>query len=250
MVRILALVLVSGLLFAAGLAGSYFTLGKPEPLEAEASHFGQRVPVRAVEEHVPTETVQVTQELATVLSEKPLSPEEVFRYSALFRDQQQALDRQRELMEQRQHRLQLMEEDMRRARLELDGLRAETASVLQQGEALLQRVQQEQSQAEEARQKAAAEQVPSNEGGSVSSDSEQANLKQISRWFAGMPAEKAAEYLQELSNNGKLNSAVQLLGNIEERDAAKILSSMQDPGLVVQLTEEFKVLKRPVKKKR
>ena len=65
-----------------------------------------------------------------------------------------------------------------------------------------------------------------------------------------MPPERAAEYLQELSNDGKLGSAVELLGHIEERDAAKILAQVPDATLVVQITEAFKELKRPPKKKR
>ena len=48
----------------------------------------------------------------------------------------------------------------------------------------------------------------------------------------------AAEYLRSLSNDGKLELAGQVLHHIEPRNAAKILGALQDPALMVQLTDE------------
>ena len=108
----------------------------PAPLD-----FAESVPAVAVDSQ--EDPMSQTTNLPTIVREQPLSPEELFRFSALFQQQQESLNHQRQSLEQRQQRIQLMEEDMRRARLELDGLRAETADVLKQGEELLQQIQQE-----------------------------------------------------------------------------------------------------------
>jgi flagellar motility protein MotE (MotC chaperone) len=42
--------------------------------------------------------------------------------------------------------------------------------------------------------------------------------------------------------------AVQILRNLEEREAAKILSAIEDPKLVQLLIEKFRNLKRPPEK--
>ena len=66
----------------------------------------------------------------------------------------------------------------------------------------------------------------------------------------GMSPENAAEMLREMSNDGKIDMASQLLRNIEERKASKILDAINDPTLGVQLLEKYKKLTRPPKKTR
>lgn len=249
MVRAILILVVGCVVFAGGVVASYMTMARPDA-PTEDKTLAEKVPARATPSATSMEA-HAMKESPTVLREKPLSPEEVFRYTTLFREQEEALRRQKDLMEQRQHRLQLMEEDMRRARLELEGLRQETSAALKQGEALLQRVQVERQKTEAIRKEAketATQATPTSDKSPT--ESEQSNIKQISRWFQNMPSERAAAYLQQLADDGKMHSAVQLLGNIEERDAAKILAAMSDTGLVVQLTEEFRAMKRPPKKTR
>ncbi len=67
----------------------------------------------------------------------------------------------------------------------------------------------------------------------------------MSEWVEGMSPEKAAEYLRELSNDGKMETAIRVLSNLDGRKASKILDAMSDPKLVVQLTERFKELDHP-----
>jgi flagellar motility protein MotE (MotC chaperone) len=249
MVRVLVFLVVSIMVFAGGLATSYFTVAKPAQEEPPVP-FAESVPVRATDKPPKAAHESASGHVATIVREDPLSPEELFRYTALFRDQQQTLDQQRKKMEERQQRLALMEEDMRRARLELDGLRQETTDVLKRGEDLLQEIQRERSQFAQEQQQADQKRDASSQGDRPTDDSQRDNLKQISRWFGGMPPERAAEYLQELANDGKLASAAELLSHLEERDAAKILSAIPDAGLIVQLTEAFKKTTRPPKQKK
>ena len=77
---------------------------------------------------------------------------------------------------------------------------------------------------------------------------ETANIKRMSTWFQAMTPEKSAEYLSELANDGEMDMAAQILGNLEEREASKVLAAIKEPGLVTQLIDRFKSREPPKKK--
>ncbi|MDB4731923.1 hypothetical protein OAF74_03700 [bacterium] len=60
-----------------------------------------------------------------------------------------------------------------------------------------------------------------------------------------MDEKKAAEVLREMSNDGKMSVAVEILSHLEEREAAQILSELDDAKLVQDLVTEFRNLKSP-----
>jgi flagellar motility protein MotE (MotC chaperone) len=70
----------------------------------------------------------------------------------------------------------------------------------------------------------------------------------MSAWFQGMEPEKAAGVLKSLANEGKMELAVQLLANFEEREASKVLAAIDDTQLTVELAEAFQSFKRAPKK--
>ncbi|HVJ87960.1 MAG TPA: hypothetical protein VM452_20015, partial [Caulifigura sp.] len=74
------------------------------------------------------------------------------------------------------------------------------------------------------------------------------NVKKMSAWFQGMEPEKAAGLLKGLANEGKMELAVQLLANFEEREASKVLAAIDDTTLTVELAEAFRTFKRAPKK--
>lgn len=181
---------------------------------------------------------------------KPMTAEEIFRFGATVRNQQEALTRREEAVVKQQARLNLVQDDLDAEQRELEGLFSQIRESLENGERLLTTIQQRRAELDAEKQAAQKELDQFKKTQTEYANLEVDNIKQISRWFQSMPAENAAEYLRELSNDGNIASAIQLLGNIEERDAAKILVAMGDPALVVQLTERFKGLKRPAKKQR
>jgi hypothetical protein len=67
----------------------------------------------------------------------------------------------------------------------------------------------------------------------------------MSKWLSSMAPEVAAQLVRELANNGQLDTVVQMLSNLNEREASKILEAVGDVGLISELTEKFRVLKRP-----
>ena len=67
--------------------------------------------------------------------------------------------------------------------------------------------------------------------------------KRISSLMQGMSPEKAAASLQEFVDNGELDFAAQLLRHFDDRQAAKILDSIDNMKLVNELIRRTRVLK-------
>ena len=61
----------------------------------------------------------------------------------------------------------------------------------------------------------------------------------------GLSPEKAAGVLKEFANNGKIDTAVEILSKLEDRNAAGILEAMDDEKLVSEIVEKFLLVKRP-----
>lgn len=211
------------------------------PHEAETGHDLSDKSVS----HSPAES----SDLPVAARPKPMSVEEIIRYGKGIKQRAEHLDkREAQLAEQEsQHRLVLA--DVQGEQKEIDGLRTQIRDQIGTVESLLEQLEVKRSlQSEE--QKRAEEQVKLLEGQQKDVDSMQSdNIKRMSAWFQNMEPAKAANFLKELSNDGKTDMAVQLLSNFEEREASKILAELDDPTLMVELIESFKTLKRAEKKK-
>ncbi len=70
------------------------------------------------------------------------------------------------------------------------------------------------------------------------------NLKKMSGMYNSMAPESAAKILQNLADTGKMDTAVKVLGLMQERQAAKVLAELTDAGLAAQLVEKLKGLRR------
>lgn len=175
---------------------------------------------------------------------KPLSAEELFRFGAMYRQQQEALAARQREVEKQQARLSLIRDDLAGSRKEFDGLREQIQDATQRATRVMQQLQEQREQLHRERLEA-EDSLKKLEGEEKQlEEAEGDNVRKISSWFQSMPAEKAAEYLRELVHDGNIQSAVKLLENIEERNAAKILAAMEDAALVAELMEAFRNAKR------
>ncbi len=255
MVKIVMYVGLCLSLFGAGL-GLAVALGVPQqPTEADESvemieeetDLASIVPGDPTAEFKTPEGADVTVLPVPVRGER-LSVEELFRFGAMYREQQQLLLRREDELQRRQSRLKLIRDDVDGSRREFDGLRAQVDDTATRVKKAFSDLETEQQDFDQEKVSAESELQKLEEARNDANEEETVNLRRISSWFQSMPAEKAAEYIRELSNEGKMESAVKLLGNIEERTVAKILSAMDDAALVVELTEAFRRAKRPVPK--
>ncbi len=211
------------------------------PHEAEQGHDSSDKTAK----HAPAESSY----LPVAARPKPMSVEEIIRYGKGIKQRGEHLDKRESQVAEQESQLRLVLADVQGEQKEIDGLRTQIRDQIVTVETLLKQLDVKRAQQSEE-QKQAAEQVKLLEDQQKDVDSLQRdNIKRMSAWFQNMEPAKAANFLKELSNDGKTDMAVQLLSNFEERDASKILAELDDPTLMVELIENFKKLKRDEKKK-
>ena len=171
-----------------------------------------------------------------------MSAEEVFRYAASNRTRSELLKKREESLEKDRARLKLVFDDIRGEKRELEGLQAQVEGKIQAAEILLNQIIQEREQTTKEREDAKQDIENLKKTQTEYEELEVDNLKKMSRVFQSMSPEKAAEYMRELANDGKISMAVKLLANFEEREASKILEAMDDSALVVQLIDMSRLL--------
>jgi flagellar motility protein MotE (MotC chaperone) len=245
MVRIISYLILIGVLFGAGLGLALF-LGVPappaEPLadpNLVSADLADILPTNP-DSSIQLEPTTPIDQLPVPIRGEALTAEELFRFGTMYREQQEALTNRQTEIERKESRLKLMHDDLLGSRKEFDGLRAQAADTALRAKQMLQQLQSEREQYELRKNDDLLEQKVTRDESAEPNEDEAGNLRKISAWFQVMPPEKAAEHLRQLSNEGKMDSAVKLLGNIEERNAAKILAAMEDSSLVVELTEAFR----------
>lgn len=253
MKRIILYVVTSVVLFSGGLATSWYFMIKgatssqeQKATAAPAVPLAAEVPANLDAPDLPADDAT---ELPVPVRGKPLTAEEIFRYGASIRGQYEAMVRRQQEVERDASRLKLMHEDIRGSREELDGLEAKVTGLVTMAERLLARLDAGLAQLDERQKALEQADVTAPNASQPSRTVQLQNTKRISEIISGMPNQDAAEYLKQLSNDGKLDVAGQVLHEIEPRDAAKILGALQDPVLIVQLTEELRKHQGPNKKR-
>ncbi|MBX3444699.1 MAG: hypothetical protein KF774_20030 [Planctomyces sp.] len=186
--------------------------------------------------------------LPATVRPRPVSVEELLKYSLSLKSREETISQRERELERKQSQANLVLADIRGEQQELDGLRTQIKEQLGGIESLLQQLDEDRRDLEA--QKATAQTELKQLQGILDDkqQSQQENIKRMSTWFQGMDPDKAATVLKELSNDGKLDLAVQMLSNFEEREASKILSAIDDTSLTVQLAEAFREFKKPAAK--
>lgn len=178
---------------------------------------------------------------------REMSVEELLRYGMGVKEREAQVKQQEELLQKRRVQHQLVQADIEGERKEIDGLRVQVSDQLKQAEGLIGKLKELRSQFLQD-QSDAAEKMKQIKHERIEIDEEHMdNTKRLSQWIQSMDPEKAAEVLKSMANDGPAQQevAVQILRNLEEREAAKILSAIDDPKLVQQLIEKFRNLKKP-----
>lgn len=249
--NIILILLFGAIAFAASAAGSWYlqnnsaneeetpttteTLFEPPPLSTEDD--------AESEEPAPTDG-----DLPVAVRPRPMSVEDILQFGLGLNDREQQLNEREESLRVEKDRLQLTLADIRGEQHQLEAMQAQMQGQVAACEALLSQIHQARDELLVERQDAELELKEFSEVRLEANEQERQNIKRMSEWFQGMDAEKAAGALKELVNEGKTDLAVQLLANFEEREAAKMLSALDDYALMVELAERFKDLKRPEKK--
>jgi DNA repair exonuclease SbcCD ATPase subunit len=181
---------------------------------------------------------------------QPLSADEAFRLSASLRGEQEALKARQVRIEKEESRLQIIRNDISLEKQEVDGLLGQVRTALESARSVVDDIQNRRQELEQREQEASVGLQQMAAAKEKVAKAEQDNLKQMSRWFQGMSPDNAAKILRELGNNGEMDAVIQMLGNIEDRDVARILTAVEDADLVAEIVEKFSRLPRPEKPKR
>jgi len=240
--------MIKKLILALGVATMFF-------LSAGLGSWMLMIPKETEDTEEPTAATEQVSNVGDAFEDSPSSltpeintdtatPEEVFRMTVLLREQQANLRREQEAAEKERVRMNLVMDDMKNQQRELDGMLVQLQEKIKTGEALLSQLADERQKLDEKQKASAAELEELKEARAEVNSSEAANTKQISRWFESMDPDQSAKVLRGIANDGELGRVVQILANIEDRNVAKILGSMDDPPLVAQITDEMQRLVR------
>jgi len=240
-----------------GAAAGETSKAPAEPSAPDAGHDSHSAPptaTAATGSHGPPAKSAVDQlkplehALPGSIRPRPVSVEELLRYSLGLKSREAAIDGKEKNLERRQAQVNIALTDIQGEQHELDGLRRQVKDQIAAVDNLLVRLAEER-QAFAAEKARADEELKKYDTVKKEDDvAQRDNVKRMSAWFQGMEAEKAAGVLKSLVNEGKTDLAVQLLANFEEREASKVLAALDDTTLTVELAEAFQTFKRAPKK--
>jgi flagellar motility protein MotE (MotC chaperone) len=241
-------------LFALGAAGAWFIVqyqSDKEGNEAESSETSEDQEIGPHGEAPPSsDHASHDAHLPVAVRGRPMSAEELFRFGAMNRKNIEAIKHKEEELHKEEMRVELLKKEIEGRKREVEGILQQTQQAVDVGQKLLNQLREQQQQLNSEKEQLQKQQEEFRKAKDTPNEDKQANLKSAAGWLQSMKSEDAAEALKELANDGKMDFALQLLANIEERNAAKILAAMKDPTLVADLTEAFRELKRPPATKR
>ena len=172
-----------------------------------------------------------------------MSVEELLRFSLGLKEREKVLKGNEEKFREEQIQQQLVLTDIEAERSAIDGLRAQLSTEIESVRSMIEELNRLHESVISERE------ITKKEFGEIEakridiSDQFRTNDKKLSTWLQGMSSENAAAVLKEMANDGNMKVAVQLLANFEEREAAKILDSINDPKLLNEFIAEFRNLK-------
>ena len=223
-------------LFALGAAGSWLYLNMETLQEgaeedvAEAAVSAEDLPGVLPNSGGPLAGSEATaddREMGTPVHAKAISDEEVFRYSAMYRERDEQLRTRENRLKREEKRLKLVEKDIEASLRIFEGVREEVNSTLVAQEKLLTDLQQAADRLKTEKQDVERR---TDELRKVEKDvnlNQEATLKKGASRIQSMPPEKAAGTLVELINDGRMPYVRKLVDRMEERKAAAILGSME-----------------------
>jgi flagellar motility protein MotE (MotC chaperone) len=245
MKQFLTLTLTALVMFAGAAAVSYLLQrSKMPPAENETAQ--EKKGAETGEQDGKTKGPSSTTEgKAAVRSSAAPGAEEVARMAANLRDRLNAVSEKEAQLAAQKKQLDLVYEDIRNERSAMEELRKkmqEELKTLEEKIALFERKHAESGPP--IKEKAASDLEKLQQKSGVGK-AESGNAKKMADVVGNMPPKTAAELLKQLVETGKMESAVKMLNEMTERQAAKVLAELADPMLAAQLLDKLKESKRP-----
>lgn len=170
--------------------------------------------------------------------------EEIARMTGELRSRLASVREREEQLTARKKMIELIQEDIRGERTALDELRSQIKNEIESLNEAVDNIEKQRGNLDEERQKISKNTQEMESRIVQLQKEEQDNLKKMSGMYNSMAPEIAAKILQNLADTGKMDTAVKVLGQMQERQAAKVLAELTDAGLAAQLVEKLKGLRR------
>jgi flagellar motility protein MotE (MotC chaperone) len=211
------------------------------------------------EAKAPGEHVRVKPAVADATPPRPLlrpsgSPEaeRLTRMLDSLQVQQESLKNREKSLADREKQMDLVHDEIKKDQKKLDAVRKEIETELQLVQEKLETLERRASESRENIQRANA---TLEEAKSVSLELngvESKNLKQMANIYDKMDPEAAAQNIQQMTDKGKLDTAVAILANMRDRQAASVLGeiSKQNSDIAVQLFDRMRYFKANASEKK
>ena len=172
------------------------------------------------------------------------SSEQVAQLAASLRQQQETLKNREQNLQTRQKHLEVIHLDLRNERKGLDELRQnvtdEMKALTEKWDSLERKAGDLDKQKKEIGKQAQEVKQSIFEVEGV----EQKGIKKMAATFDAVDPDTAGQLLQQMADGGKMDMAAKILATMQERQAARVFTQMQDHATVVQLLDRMKGLKR------
>jgi flagellar motility protein MotE (MotC chaperone) len=174
--------------------------------------------------------------------------DEAVQLANTLRDRLAAVRQTEDRLAARQKYLDLIHLDLKRERDGIDTLRKQVASEMKAVDERMAAVEQRYADSQQKLQENTNKVAELQKNLLELQGIEQVNVKKMAQMYDTIDPESGARILQQLANSGKMDTAVELIGQMRERQAAKVLAALPtDSGLAAQFLERLKGLKRPTR---
>jgi flagellar motility protein MotE (MotC chaperone) len=146
----------------------------------------------------------------------------------------------------RQKNLELVYEDISGERSAIDDLRKQVGEELVALEEKMVGVEKRYSETVQQRDETSSRLAQMKKDVTQLEGVEQVNFTKMANTCDSMEPESAARILEQLANSAKMDTAVKLLAQMKERQAAKVLAALPaDSGLAAQLLDKLRSYRKP-----
>jgi flagellar motility protein MotE (MotC chaperone) len=179
----------------------------------------------------------------------PVSPEaeRITAFAATLEKQQESLKSREQHLAVREKQMDLIHDEIKKDQKKLDVVRKEIENELNLVQEKLDILEKRTGEGLKERQKAEAQLEEVRQATLEIGGLESKNLKQVAGIYDKMDPEAAAQSIQQMAEKGKIDTAVTILANMRDRQAANLLGelSKQDAGIAVELFDRMRFLKTP-----
>ncbi len=246
MSRMILFLFVAVLLFSLA-AGASWYLQQRHAQELDQAKAGDDKAAKSVS-HAPAAKGTATDALpGRAVSRPPASadPDRVAQAALTLQRQQESLKNREQFLETREKQMNLIHDDIKKEHKKLDIVRKEIQAELQLVQDKLELLEKKSSEVDTKRQQI-TQQVNEFDAKRIEvSGTEAANLKKLATIYDKMDPEAAAQGIEQMVEKGKIEMAVAILSNMNQRQAAGLLSEISkgDPGIAIQLLDRMRFLK-------